>query len=762
MANKKAKQTIPKWAYILSAVAIMAILCIVYFCVPTVNNWVNGLFSSSTETEQPNEPPAELQKAETPTNVPYEVTNTTITLMKISNAEYSLDCIYWQDSNVFTNLEPITKYNVFVRIKETAEHLASDVYILEVTTDKATQSAPDVSEITYTATGNSVRLIAPEGIESSSNNGQNWITNNVHTRLEPMTDYAILVRYAETPTQYASPTSTIIVTTTKATEYDEPTFEIIGITSNSIVVSESLNTEYSINNGTTWQDSTRFDNLTPATEYTILARFKETATHFASDTTSITASTLATNNSGLFDNSGTQLYSWQQLLDRGYITVENGVLDTRELNQNFTQDMLNDIFCSNLVIDNSVSEIADYAFQRTELTGVTIPASVTKIGNYSFRQTYNLQTLSFSALSNLTSIGEEAFWNTRLTELTLPDSLTTIGENAFTNAWLTSVHIPRNVSTIGENAFSYCALTEITVAEENAYYKSVKGVLFNKNGIELILYPNADTRTAYTIPTGVQIIHGSAFHHADSLTTIVIPEGVTSIGDFAFSDTGITSLTLPSTVIEVGENLCSLCYDLTEINVAEGNSNYVSVNGVLYADNGTVLIQYPIGRTDTNLVIPEGVTSIKYQALCNLPSLTSISIPSSLTDLGARPYFRGCNSLTAITVATNNTVFKSVNGILFSADETICYYYPPAKVDSTWIIPATVTYLNNTGFEVTTNLESIIFESTTPPDIFSNYFLSQDKTLTFYVPDSALETYKTADWFNGYTSRIKPVSEFQG
>ena len=762
MANtKKSKRTIPKWAYIVSAIVILLAIITIYFCVPTVKSWVNGLFSE-TETEQPNEPPAELPKAETPANVPYEVTNTTITLMKISNAEYSLDCIYWQDSNVFTDLQPVTKYNVFVRIKETKEHLASDVYILEVTTDKATQEAPDISQITYTATGNVIKLSGLTGIESSIDNGTRWSQNTTHNGLDPVTEYVILVRYKETATQYASDASIIVVSTVKETIYNKPTLEIIGITSDSIVVrSNALNVEYSINNGDTWQDDTKFDSLSPSTEYTILARYKETNTQYASEPTSVTASTLATNNSGLFDNEGTLIYSWQRLLDNGYITVTNGVLDTRELDQNFTQDMLNNIFSSNLVIDNSVSEIADSAFRNTELTGVTIPASVTKIGASAFELTTNLQTLSFSLLSNLTIIGDRAFYNTRISEITLPNSLETIGDSAFQSAWLTSIHIPQNVTVIGNKAFSIGNLTSITVDENNQNYKSVESVLLNKNGTELIQYPSANIRSTYTIPNGVQIIHNNAFDDTENLTSVVIPEGVISIGSSSFSNSGITAITIPSTTTELGENLFSFCDNLTAINVADGNPNYMSTNGVLYAENGTKLLECPAGKTG-DLVIPEGVTSIANGALMNLSNITSINIPSTLTNFGTNHYFDGCFALTTINVANDSTTYKSINGILYSKDGTTCLYYPKAKTDTTWIVPSTVTQLTQVAFEIADNLESIVFESTTPPDVFSTYILFDSKSLTFYVPDESLSAYQSANWFKNYVNRIKPVSEFQG
>ena len=764
MANKKkSKQTIPKWAYIVSTVVILLVLIIIYFCVPTVKTWVNGLFSE-TETEQPNVPADELPKAETPTNVPYEVTNTTITLMKISNAEYSLDCIYWQDSNVFTDLQPVTKYNVFVRIKETDEHLASDVYILEVTTDKATQEAPDTTQITFTATGNSIKLNGLTGIESSIDNGTHWVQNVTHNRLDPVTEYVILVRYQETDTQYASEASIIVASTVKESVYNTPTLEVIGITSSSIVVSSNaLNVEYSINNGETWQDDTKFDSLSPSTEYTILARYKETATQYASEPTNVTTSTLATNNSGLFDNEGALIYSWQQLLDNGYITVTNGVLDTCELDQNFTQEMLNNIFSSNLVIDNSVSEIAEHAFQNTDLTGVTIPASVTKIGASAFELTTNLQTLSFSLLSNLTTIGDRAFYNTRITDLTLPNSLETIGKDAFYGAWLTTIHIPQNVTIIGDNAFSNCSLTNITVDENNANYKSVNGVLFSKDGTELILFPNSNTTILnYTVPDNVEIIQNRAFYGANHLTSVVIPEGVTIIGNSAFSNSSITIIMLPSTVTELGENLFSFCDNLTAINVTEGNPNYMSVNGVLYSDNGTKLLQYPAGKTDTTLVIPEGIIAIENQSLNNLQYLTTINIPSTLTNLGSRPYFAGSNSITAINVADENTTYKSMDGILYSKDGTTCYYYPKAKADTTWIVPSSVSQLTQVGFEIADNLKTIVFESTTPPSVFSTYVLFDDKSLTLYVPDESLSAYQSANWFKNYVNRIKPVSEFQG
>jgi len=135
---------------------------------------------------------------------------------------------------------------------------------------------------------------------------------------------------------------------------------------------------------------------------------------------------------------------------------------------------------------------------------------------------------------------------------TIPAGVTAIGDYAFAMCTgLTGVTIPASVTSIGNNEFSGCSsLTSIIVATQNNAYSSVEGVLLNKNKTVLIAYP-AGKQGSYTIPAGVTSIGEYAFY-GTNLTSISIPNSVTSIGDNAFYHNQLISLTLPNSVTTIG------------------------------------------------------------------------------------------------------------------------------------------------------------------------------------------------------------------
>ena len=267
----------------------------------------------------------------------------------------------------------------------------------------------------------------------------------------------------------------------------------------------------------------------------------------------------------------------------------------------------------------------------SRITSVVIENGVTTIGEYAFYQHTGLTSVSIG--NSVTTIGSAAFLGTGLTTITIPNSVTSIGDYAFRGCTgLTTITIPNSVTTIGSEAFSGCT------------------------GL-----------TSVSIGNSVTTIGSSAFNSCTGLTSVSIGNSVTSIGDYAFYNcTGLTSVSIPASVTTIGSSAFYNCTGLTAINVDAGNANYASIDGVLFNNAKTTLIQYPAAKTGAAFTIPNSVTSIGSSAFRGCTGLASVSIPASVTTIGSSA-FSGCTGLKHIVngVATpqaisNNSQFNQV------------------------------------------------------------------------------------------------------
>jgi hypothetical protein len=239
---------------------------------------------------------------------------------------------------------------------------------------------------------------------------------------------------------------------------------------------------------------------------------------------------------------------------------------------------------ANVTIPDGVTNIGDQAFNACSgLTNATIPAGVTRIGSGAFG---SCTGLSVCAIPNsVTAIGDGAFYGCiGLANVAIPDSVTSLGSNSFAFcSALTNASIGKGLTNIGNYAFEICGrLSSITVDALNPAYSSVDGVLFDKLQTTLIQYP-AGRSGAYAVPNGVASIGAYALASpVQRITSVTIPDTVTNIGEDAFaSATNLASVTIGKGVTEVGDYAFSRCTNLTCV-YFHGNAPKVGADAFSY------------------------------------------------------------------------------------------------------------------------------------------------------------------------------------
>ena len=344
--------------------------------------------------------------------------------------------------------------------------------------------------------------------------------------------------------------------------------------------------------------------------------------------------------------------------------TENGALyfDIKEDHAELTKYEGQD---TSLTVPDSVSGkpvtvIGKSAFSgKDALESVTLPDSVTQIGKSAFYDTGGLRQIILPA--RLESIGMAAFRKSGIEEIKLPAGLKKIGRAAFIYSGLKSVEIPDSVEEIGGAPFAGCkALKEIDLGG-NPNYKSVDGVLYTKDGRNLIQYPAGKGSREYTVedsteeigygafaqtglekvnlPETLLTIDNDAFFECYALTQLQLPDSLQRIGSMAFGRDRAVEEPVKGKAhldsVHIGPHVTSIGTDaftaleIEGFEVDEANAVYASSGGFITNKAGDTIQTVPTGTGDS-IVIPEGITTLQSGLFTTFDENMGFYVPDSV------------------------------------------------------------------------------------------------------------------------------------
>ena len=293
---------------------------------------------------------------------------------------------------------------------------------------------------------------------------------------------------------------------------------------------------------------------------------------------------------------------------------------------------------------------------------------------------------------------------------------TLVDKNTYTDGWVNQLYLdafegasnleilrlPNGMGLFYTESFIDCPnLENILVSEHNLDLSSKDGVLYNKEGNQLLIYPPGKEEKEFTLPENVTSVSMSAFLYTSELETLNIPKEYT------------------------GNLLLFGAHSLKEIIVEQGNEEYYSVDGVLFSGND--LIKYPASKEGVSYSLPEGIVRISGNAFAGNKYLEELILPRLLTEILSSAFI-DTESLTVLDIPSSVEVIRGL--ILINSSITTLILRRDATIDG--------------------NITSIIDFT----------FQSNGLERTIYVPDASYAEYLES-LMERYYGPIDKISELE-
>lgn len=323
---------------------------------------------------------------------------------------------------------------------------------------------------------------------------------------------------------------------------------------------------------------------------------------------------------------------------------------------------------ADLVIDENVTAIADYAFAYCQhLRSITIGTQVETIGDHAFdavndalclvvqdgspaqlwASAHGVRYASESTSFSYRLEGDKAYitgYTGTLPDVVVPaviDGYPVYAIENLRSPILTHVVVSEGIEVIGDSAF------KAYFDYEKGYIRTLVSVSLPQS-LKIISddgFWGQENLQEITLGSVVEIGQ-SAFGSCTMLKQITLPDTLTTIGWRAFESSGLTSLTIPVNVTSLGDSFITDCSALTSLYVAEGNPTYEMEDGLLY-DIPAKTLRYALPDVSGDVVIRDGTVRIGDDVFKE-HAITSVQLPDSLQKIG-NCAFQFCKELKEIT-----------------------------------------------------------------------------------------------------------------
>lgn len=313
------------------------------------------------------------------------------------------------------------------------------------------------------------------------------------------------------------------------------------------------------------------------------------------------------------------------------------------------------------------------------LTSIAFPARLVKIGDNALywgeaiagRSNHNISVVTFAPDCRLNEIGKSAFKNCKITEIELPASVAKLGSKPFEGCSIARLVVPDSLASDGftDLVAGISGLKSIECRSTCKNFTTIDGALFSKDGTELVFCPADKVAEVYTVPADVRKIGDYSFKDNVGVKSVVFADADKDleIGQYAFQNSSIESVTLPDRLVSIALYAFSGC---------------ASLKTVTFGDSCKL-------------------STIGDRAFEKCASLTEISLPDLTTSIGAYA-FAECSSLKNVNFSENSQLinigqnaFRSCAALVeFTAPKTLVNLGKPSTTDTVLVTTSSYTFYN--------------------------------------------------------------------